>query len=115
MVLHNMGDEETAQSTAKKTVGLRPETKQFLDICNQYMKCRGLMDAKYHEVDECQRIANLEDITSSQMILQEDTTGGENHHEYYYKSEFQQQAIDGAPVKSLAELYEAAEKGFAYL
>mmetsp|Transcript_38220 Transcript_38220/g.92487 ORF Transcript_38220/g.92487 Transcript_38220/m.92487 type:complete len:114 (-) Transcript_38220:447-788(-) len=98
MTSQNIGDDGDVQMTTKKALELRPETKQFLDICNQYMKCRELMDAKYQQVDECQRIANLEGIASNQ--IRDDPTGDNS---YQYKSEFQQQARDGAPAKSLAD------------
>mmetsp|Transcript_38221 Transcript_38221/g.92488 ORF Transcript_38221/g.92488 Transcript_38221/m.92488 type:complete len:931 (-) Transcript_38221:16-2808(-) len=106
MTSQNIGDDGDVQMTTKKALELRPETKQFLDICNQYMKCRELMDAKYQQVDECQRIANLEGIASNQ--IRDDSAGDNNNNQY--KSEFQQQALDGTPAKSLADLYEAAEQ-----
>ncbi|CAJ1943627.1 unnamed protein product [Cylindrotheca closterium] len=91
--------------TTMETLGsLRPETKQFLDICNQYMKCRELMDAKYQEHQK----ENAAAVSASEKSS--DVYYYYYYYYYYYKSEFQQQAIDGTPVKSLAELYEAAEQ-----
>lgn len=96
----------TNEMIEELNLGLRPETKKFLEICNQYLNCRKLMDAKYQEVDECHKIANYKIENDCQIISNLPIS----RTSFEYKSEFQQQAVDGTPAKSLAELYQAAEQ-----
>ncbi|KAL3930054.1 MAG: hypothetical protein SGBAC_011936 [Bacillariaceae sp.] len=95
---------ETSAREASKKSKLRAETLQFLDTLHGYLVCRGKMDAKYNEIDEFQIIAGhaiKADI--SDMRVSPDNPS-------LYSSQFQQQSIRGQPVKTLSELYEAAEQ-----
>ena len=75
-------------------------TSPFLKTLRAYLDCRDQMDAKYTEVDELHTIAKLDVTEDSQGIHVVDNE---------YKAEFQQQTVDGEPVKNVDELYAAAE------
>mmetsp|Transcript_3085 Transcript_3085/g.7248 ORF Transcript_3085/g.7248 Transcript_3085/m.7248 type:complete len:421 (-) Transcript_3085:237-1499(-) len=79
-----------------KDMGL---TSPFLKTLRAYLDCRDQMDAKYTEVDELHSIAKLQVNENSNGIHVVDNE---------YKSEFQQQTVDGEPVKNVDELYAAA-------
>jgi hypothetical protein len=61
------------------------------------------MDEKYLEVDELQTIAKFQLTTDSGGI----ETESDDPHEF--KTEYQQQSIKAGPVKTLPELFAAAE------
>ncbi|KAL3935242.1 MAG: hypothetical protein SGBAC_009205 [Bacillariaceae sp.] len=74
-------------------IQLRPETTKFLLYAHKYIRCREQMDAKYLEVDEFKRIAQLENVDVKLEIT----------------DEHQQMATSGdRPVETLDELYDAA-------
>jgi len=79
---------------AKRKSKLRGETREFLFTLHKYLDCRRQMDAKYLEVDEFQMIAAFPvDVDMPAGFVVED----------------QQQSVDGVPVKTLDDLYKAAE------
>lgn len=85
---------------------LRPETKKFLHTLHKYLDCRNQMDAKYQEIDEFETIAKFS--------LEADSGGIETSSEdpLEFKEEYQQQTAEGNPVKTLNELYDAADVAF---
>ena len=69
-----------------------------------YLECRKLMDAKYLEIDEFGRIAQCDVHEDSHGIKKAKTDNPE------FKKKYLQQTVDGKPVKTIDEIYEAAEK-----
>jgi hypothetical protein len=90
-------------SNNTKISELRSETKEFLHTIHKYLDCREKMDAKYLEVDELQTIAKFQLTTDSGGIETD------SDDKFEYKTEYQQQSIKAEPVKTLQELYAAAE------
>jgi hypothetical protein len=82
---------------------LRSDTKKFFHTIHKYLDCREKMDAKYHEVDELQTIAKFQLTTDSGGIETD------SDDKFEFKTEYQQQSIKAEPVKTLQELYAAAE------
>ncbi|CAJ1946549.1 unnamed protein product [Cylindrotheca closterium] len=109
---------------------VRAETKEFLQTLHKYLDCRRQMDAKYLEVDELETLAkyNLR-IDSGGIELDHHDDQGKNqtttrslrmsnpnvrNHgpSLGFKQEYQQQSIHGQAVRTLNELYKAAEVAF---
>jgi hypothetical protein len=90
-------------SNNTKISELRSENKEFLHTIHKYLDCREKMDAKYLEVDELQTIAKFQLTTDSGGI----ETDSDDRFEF--KTEYQQQSIKAEPVRTLQELYAAAE------
>jgi tetratricopeptide (TPR) repeat protein len=90
------GDNDSQRTTDKEKKDCRsdlsPEARVFLDTFDSYMYCRKKLNAKYSEVQELQLIAK--DPMESHM--------GD-------KSKCQQQSCAGTPVRTLGDLYIAAE------
>ncbi|CAJ1932944.1 unnamed protein product [Cylindrotheca closterium] len=89
-------------SASSRSSELRAETISFLDTLRGYLDCRQQMDAKYQEVDEDNRLANFKLKTDSGGIQLPDK-------EDQYKEVYQQQSVHGVAVKTIDELYAAAE------
>lgn len=97
---------ETTKKEASQKSKLRRETMRFLHTLHKYLDCRAKMDAKYLEVGELRAIAKYPMIPN--LISAE----GRNAS-LECKAEYQQQSIEGKPVQSLDELFDAAERATA--
>lgn len=126
-------DQVRLDSTQPQSRLVRKETKEFLQTLHKYLDCRRQMDSAYAQVDELETLANFDLQTDSGGIQVEvsndddDDNNGENasasSHDQDpnvknhgrslgYKPEYQQQNINAVPVRTLNELYEAAEVAF---
>lgn len=88
---------------ASQEVALRDETKEFLHTLQMYLNCRKKMDAKYLAVDEFQVIAKFSISTDSNGIECAERRRS-------FKKKYQQQNVEGQTVRTLNELYDAAER-----
>ncbi|CAJ1939027.1 unnamed protein product [Cylindrotheca closterium] len=93
---------EAATTEATTKSKLRPETLQFLDTIHGYLVCRGKMDAKHAEVDEFNIIAN------HPLQVDPEKIRVSANDPFSYKAQYQQQSTQGHSIKSLKELYDAA-------
>ncbi|CAJ1961307.1 unnamed protein product [Cylindrotheca closterium] len=111
--LINKGGEDAVASILKQTSqnasqkpALRSETKEFLSTLQGYLDCRSKMDAKYREIDEFQVIAKFELKTDSNGII---VPVASRKNRPLFKQKYQQQTVNGQPVRTLNDLYAAAE------
>lgn len=94
--------DETNQAVCQK-MALRDETKELLHTLQMYLDCHKKMDAKYLEIDEFQVIAKFSVSSDSNDIV-------DTKRRHSFKKKYQQQRVHGLHVRTLNDLYKAAER-----
>mmetsp|Transcript_31134 Transcript_31134/g.74848 ORF Transcript_31134/g.74848 Transcript_31134/m.74848 type:complete len:707 (-) Transcript_31134:848-2968(-) len=90
------------EQTRPRQFFLRPSAGRFFSTLRGYLSCRKTMETAFLRDSDMQCIAVIEAKCDSGGIRFECGKADE------CKPEFQQQSVDGTPVKSLDDLYEAA-------
>ncbi|KAL3930647.1 MAG: hypothetical protein SGBAC_011671, partial [Bacillariaceae sp.] len=80
---------------------LRKETKEGFHILHNYLDCRSRMKRR------CKQIQNLESVSA--FVLNTDSNGIRAQDSQEFKPQYQQQSVGGRPVKTVKEVYQAAQ------